>query len=181
MTSIEHHGLSRLYHDHRADLLRLLVARTGERSEAEDLLQDLWLKIQHQPPVEVQHARAYLFRMAQNLVVDRLRARQRRMARERRWSDEATDFAPSAHEQVDRAQTTEQVMLDREEIAVIVSAVANLPEGARRAFQLHKIDGCSHADVARTMGISRSGVEKHMAVAMKHLRSAFTNWGRIER
>lgn len=168
----EHHGLCRAYHDHRTDLLRLLTARTGEHGEAEDLLQELWLKIQRQPPMEVQHTRAYLFRMAQNLVTDRLRARQRRMTRERRWSDEATDYAPSASEQMDHSRTAEQVLLDREEVATLVSAIANLPDGARRAFELHKIDGYSHADVAETMGISKSGVEKHMAVAMKYLRRA---------
>lgn len=172
MTPSEYEGLSRVYHENRADLFRLLVARTGAPSEAEDLLQELWLKVQQQPPVEVLHARAYVFRMAQNLVTDRLRARQRRMVRERRWSDETTDFAASSYEQVDRARTAEQLLLDREDVATLVSAVANLPEGARRAFELHKIDGCSHADVAQTMGISKSGVEKHMAVAMKHLRRA---------
>jgi RNA polymerase sigma factor (sigma-70 family) len=172
MRPFEHHGLSRVYHDHRPELLRLLIARTGDHGEAEDLLQELWLKAQQQPAMEVQHARAYLFRMAQNLMTDRVRARQRRMARERRWSDEVTDFAPTAEEQVERARTAEQVLLDREEVATLVSAIANLPEGARRAFELHKVHGCSHAEVATTMGISRSGVEKHMAVAMRHLRRA---------
>lgn len=172
MSQEDYQGLSRVYRDHRADLLRLAMARMGDRSAAEDVLQDLWIKVQQQPPMEIIHARAYLFRMAQNLVTDRLRARQRRMTRERRWSDEATDFAPSAHEQVDPARTAEQMLVDREDVAAIVSAVANLPSGARRAFELHKIEGHSHADVARTMGISKSGVEKHMAVAMKHLRRA---------
>nr|WP_299597989.1 sigma factor-like helix-turn-helix DNA-binding protein [Sphingomonas bacterium] len=47
-----------------------------------------------------------------------------------------------------------------------------MPEGARRVFELHKIQGLSHSDVARQLGISKSGVEKHMAVAMKYLRRA---------
>lgn len=168
----EQDGLSRVYHHHRGDLLRLLTARTGTQAEAEDLLQELWIKLRQSPPLDVHHARAYLLRMAQNLATDRLRARQRGMARERRWSDEATDFAPSSHAQVDRAKTAEQLLIDREEIAALASAIANLPEGARRAFELHKIEGVSHAGVAETLGISRSGVEKHMAVAMKYLKRA---------
>ena len=55
---------------------------------------------------------------------------------------------------------------------MLTSAVANLPDGARRVFRLHKIDGMSHAEVAATLGISKSGVEKHIAVAMRHLRAA---------
>jgi RNA polymerase sigma-70 factor (ECF subfamily) len=70
-----------------------------------------------------------------------------------------------------RADALEQ-MAAREEAARLASAIANLPDGARRAFQLHKIDGLSQGEVAARLGISKSGVEKHMAVAMKYLRRA---------
>jgi RNA polymerase sigma-70 factor (ECF subfamily) len=63
-------------------------------------------------------------------------------------------------------------MLEREEAARLASAMTTLPEGARRAFELHKLEGLNHADVAVRLGISKSGVEKHMAVAMKYLRRA---------
>ncbi|HJT41128.1 MAG TPA: RNA polymerase sigma factor [Sphingobium sp.] len=172
MSPEEQADLEIAYGVHRADLMRLLMARLADRTEAEDLLQELWLKVKQNPAGPVQNGRAYLFRMAQNLVIDRLRERQRRMERERRWSDTATDFAASGMELADQRKTAEEAMLDREEIATLVSAIANLPEGARRAFELHKIQGLSHAEVAAILGISKSGVEKHMAVAMKYLRRA---------
>jgi RNA polymerase sigma factor (sigma-70 family) len=160
------------YGVHRADLMRLFLARLGDQAEADDLLQELWLKVGQKPAGPVQHGRAYLFRMAHNLVIDRLRERHRRMQRERRWSDEATDFPAAGCEPADRRKTAEEAMLDREEIATLVSAIANLPEGARRAFELHKLQGMSHGEVAAALGISKSGVEKHMAVAMRYLRRA---------
>tara|TARA_R110000868_G_scaffold25761_7_gene100132 strand:+ start:1148 stop:1675 length:528 start_codon:yes stop_codon:yes gene_type:complete len=160
------------YGVHRAEILRFLTARTGDRGEAEDLLQELWVRTQTQSTGPVANGRAYLFRMAQNLVIDKLREKQRRMARERRWSDQETDFAAAGIEPADQRRTAEEAMLDREEIAALVSAVTTLPEGARRAFELHKLDGMSHAEVAARLGISKSGVEKHMAVAMKYLRRA---------
>ncbi len=172
MSPEEQADLEIAYGVHRADLMRLLMARLADRTEAEDLLQELWLKVKQNPAGPVQNGRAYLFRMAQNLVIDRLRERQRRMERERRWSDTATDFAASGMELADQRKTAEEAMLDREEIATLVSAIANLPEGARRAFELHKIQGLSHTEVAAILGISKSGVEKHMAVAMKYLRRA---------
>lgn len=165
-------GLEALYQAHRADLRRLLLARTGDAQEADDLLQELWVKSRQTPSGPVEHGKAYLYRMAQNLVVDRLRERQRRMQRERRWSDQETDFTPAGVEPTDRRQTAEEQILAREEVAILVSAIANLPEGARRAFELHKLEGLSHAVVAERLGISKSGVEKHMAVAMKYLRRA---------
>lgn len=172
MVHDEQDGLELAYGVHRADLMRLLLARVGDQAEAADLLQELWLKVRHNPAGPVQHGRAYLFRMAHNLIIDRLRERHRRMERERRWSDEEMDFPSVGSEPADRRKTAEEAMIDREEVATLVSAIANLPEGARRAFELHKLLGMSHGDVAATLGISKSGVEKHMAVAMKYLRRA---------
>jgi RNA polymerase sigma factor (sigma-70 family) len=172
MTPDEENGLEALYGVHRAELMRFLMARTGDGAEAEDLLQELWLRARQQSSGPVGNGRAYLYRMAQNLIVDRLRARQRRMMRERRWSDQETDFAGAGIEPADRQRTAEEQMLAREEVATLVSAVTNLPAGARKAFELHKLQGFSHAQVAEQLGISTSGVEKHMAVAMKYLRRA---------
>ena len=51
----------------------------------------------------------------------------------------------------------------------LVEAVDDLPEKTRHAFQLHKLEGLSHAETARRMGISTSTVEKHISSALKTL------------
>lgn len=172
MSLNDDNGLETLYGVHRADLRRFLIARTGNIADADDVLQELWLKARNLQAGPIENGRAYLYRMAQNLIVDRLREKQRRMERERRWNDQATDFAAAGVEPSDRSQTAEEEILAREEIATLVSAIGNLPDGARKAFELHKLEGLSHAEVAAQLGISKSGVEKHMAVAMKYLRRA---------
>jgi RNA polymerase sigma factor (sigma-70 family) len=164
----EQTGLAALYLQHRAELVRFLAARTGDREEAEDIVQELWLKVRGTDSGPVANGRAYLYRMAQNLVLDRLRERGRRNVRERLWQDEEIGFYRG--EPADLRSNPEAEAAEREEVARVASAIAALPEGARRAFRLHKIDGLSHSEVARRLGISRSGVEKHIAVAMKHLR-----------
>lgn len=165
-------GLEALYHAHRAELLRFLTARTGDPLEAEDISQELWLRVQTHSGGPVANGRAYLYRMAQNLLVDRLRERDRRARRERRWSNELMGLSAAGAEAADTRSNAEQEMLEREELALVASALANLPPGARRAFELHKLRGLSHLEVAQQLGISKSGVEKHMAVAMKYLRRA---------
>lgn len=164
-------GLEFIYQAHRQDLLRFLLARTGDQGEAEDIVQEVWLKIR-QPSAPVANGRAYLYRIAQNLVVDRVRERHRRMQRERRWSEDREEPGSHSLEPIDPSDNAESAMVRREEVALVASAIGNLPEGARRVFELHKIEGLSHADVAAQLGISKSGVEKHMAVAMKYLRRA---------
>lgn len=167
--------LSSLYGHHRAELLRFLAARTGDLAEAEDILQEVWMRAGAQPPASVEHWRAYLFRTANNLVIDRIRARRRREARERHWSDHVHGPNSGTEEAIDPADTAEMAIEARDEARRLAMAITGLPEGARRAFELHKIDGLSHAEVAARLGISRSGVEKHIAVAMKHLRRALAD------
>ena len=76
--------------------------------------------------------------------------------------DEAVDDTPSAFDAV----------AGRQRIAQLATALAGPPEGAMRVFRRHKIDGLSHAEVAAEFGITRSAVEKHIAVALRHLRKA---------
>jgi RNA polymerase sigma-70 factor (ECF subfamily) len=179
----EHHepaGLVAIYDRHRGELLRFLRARTGDPAEAEDVVQDLWLRLRDLRPGPISNARAYLFQMANNLVLDRARERRRRSAREESWTEQSYALAPGPDGEVytvDPAPTPEAQLLQAEEGRALQAAIAGLPEGARRAFSLHKIEGLSHAEVATRLGISRSGVEKHIAVAMKNLRRLLADCG----
>lgn len=165
-------GLEALYRLHRAELLRMLIARTHDTAEAEEILQEIWIRLPQATSAPIANGRAYLFRMAQNLIVDRLREKQRRMRRERIWLDDLAGGAGNTGERADTSLNAEELIVNREETARLASALETLPDGARRAFELHKMEGMSHAEVAIRLGISRSGVEKHMAVAMKYLRRA---------
>jgi len=163
-------GLAELYTLHRRELLRFLAARTGDATEADDLMQELWIRVANAQTGPIVNGRAYLFRIANNLVLDRVRERRRRGLREQKWSDAEHGPVPVSGEVADNRVDIEAEIEAREEAAILASAIANLPEGARRVLRLHKIDGLSHDEVSERLGISRSGVEKHMAVAMKHLR-----------
>lgn len=165
-------GLTALLAEYRAALLRFLVARTGDRTVAEDLLQELWIKVHQAEPIGIEHGRAYLFKIANNLVLDRARGERRRAAREKAWSALAFGQNNDGGEIADDRLDAECQLIERERAAAITSAIANLPPAAGRVFRMHKLDGLSHADIARQLGITRSGVEKHIATAMAHLRRA---------
>lgn len=144
-------------------------------AEAEDILQELWLRTSASPAATVEHWRGYLFRAANNLVIDRVRARRRREARDREWTESVHGVSTGGEEIADSADAADRGIEAEQEAQRLAKAIAELPDGARRVFELHKIDGLSHADVADRLGISKSGVEKHMAVAMKHLRRALAD------
>ena len=161
-------GLLQCYEGQRTQLLRFLVARSGDAAEAEDLLQDLWLRLQSVKPGPVANPRAYLFQMANNLVLDRVRERRRRVLRDHSFAENT--HGAIAGEVASADPEPVEALIEAEELRELRQAVASLPEGARRAFCLHKLEGLSHGEVAARLNISRSGVEKHIAVAMKHLR-----------
>lgn len=163
-------GLKLLYREHRQPLLRFLIARCGDAADAEDMLQDLWLRLDGLQAAPIANGRSYLFRMAQNLMLDRIRERRRRELRDREWTMSTFESDAGAAEVIDQRGNAETHLLKTQEIARLARAIGDLPPGAARAFRLHKLEGLSHSDVAAQLGISRSGVEKHIAVAMAHLR-----------
>ncbi len=163
-------GLHAVFTAERAALLRFLRARSADPADADDLLQDLWVRIGAASPGPVGNARAYLFRMANNLVLDAQRARGRAMARDRGWlaADGADEALPDMR--ADPAPDAEALLMQQQELRLLHEAIAALPAGAGRALRLHRIEGLAQAEVAQIMGISRSGVEKHLVVALRHLR-----------
>lgn len=176
-SAAERGGLVALVDVYRADLRSFLRARCGDDGEAEDVLQELWLKVASLPAGPIANGRAYLFRVANNLMLDRLRARHRTMRRDRAWLEGSAGEATAIAERPDPAPRADEVLLREEEAAMVRRAIEGLPPGARRALELHRLDGWPQAEVARIMGISRSGVEKHLAVAMKHLRRSLADCG----
>lgn len=176
-TTVTAAGLSALLEQLRPELLRFLAARCGNADEAQDVMQDLWLKLSAGTPGPVANGRAYLYRMASNLVLDRRRALQRAMARDRHWIDDDGKSGVAVLDRADPAQAADEAMIEREEAQVLQDAIESLPPGARRALQLYRFEGRKQDEIAAEMGISRSGVEKHLALAMRQLRNALSNCG----
>ncbi|WP_338465581.1 sigma-70 family RNA polymerase sigma factor [Novosphingobium sp. ZN18A2] len=170
-------GLAGVFAENRAALLRFLAARCGDAATAEDLLHDLWIRTETASTGPVANARAYLFRMANNIVLDAARARRRAMARDRSWVDRDGRHDAPPGERPDPAPPPDQAISRAQEAALLHRAIADLPPGAARALRLHRFNGLKQADVAREMGISVSAVEKHLANAMKHLRNALSDCG----
>lgn len=170
-------GLVVVFEGERAKLLRFLAARSGNPRDAEDLLQELWIKAAGQPSGPVANPRAYLFRMANNLVLDRRRSELRTMRRDHTWlaADGSNIAAPE--ERPDPAPRADDEMVRKQEAQLLAMAIAQLPPGAQRALRLHRLEGHSQGEVAEIMGISRSGVEKHLAVAMRRLKESLIDCG----
>ena len=77
---MQHQGLQKIFEDNREQLLRYLRAH-GAGDAAEDLLQDLWLKVTGSAQGPIASPRSYLFRAATNLMIDLRRSESQQQRR----------------------------------------------------------------------------------------------------
>jgi len=152
----------------RDNIVRFLAARAGSMAAAEDLAQELYLRLAARDrTTEIGNPAGLLYRMAINLMLDRARGETRSAARDGAWRQIASseiggiDVAdlPPADEAAASAQRLRQ----------LVAAVGELAPQMGRAFRLHKLEGLSHGETARAMGLSVKAVEKHVSAALKAL------------
>jgi RNA polymerase sigma-70 factor (ECF subfamily) len=156
-------GLEAVFMESRAVLLRFLRAR-GAGADAEDILQELWLKLsamQAQGPIA--DPLAYLHRMADNLMHDRHRAARRRERREMTWHDIATASQPDMSDD----PSPERVLVARDTLRRVEAALEQLSERSRAIFRRFRVDGVGQKVIAREEGISVSAVEKHLQRAYR--------------
>ena len=156
------------YLSKRDDLVRFFAARLRSMAAAEDLVQDLYVRISSLSPGErVENPSAYLYRLASNLMLDRLRSDRRSTARDGAWlHSHRTDMGG---ESIADEPSAEQAVSGRQQLARMAEAIAELPPKTRRAFELHKLEGMTQEETAQALGVSRKTVEKQIAVALQRL------------
>ncbi|QXT34782.1 RNA polymerase sigma factor [Sphingomonas sanguinis] len=162
--------LTAAFLEKRSDLRRYFAARVGG-DDADDLVQETYLRIVHSDPkLEIRKPSAYLYQLANNIMLDRLRQSRARGAREGRWHS-ATVTRTASGEDMDDAIPADRVLISRDRLERLRRALEELPEAVERTFYMHKIEGLSHREVASRLGVSQSLVEKHMMRALRHLMS----------
>ncbi|MET0274377.1 MAG: sigma-70 family RNA polymerase sigma factor [Phenylobacterium sp.] len=160
--------LVRAYMDRRANLIRFFAARTGSHAAAEDLAQELYLKLSTRDgALEAENPVALLYRIATNLMLDKARGDTRAAARDGAWR--GVSRTTLGGEEVAEDAPADEAVASRQRLRQLVEAVRDLPPQMQRAFRLHKLEGMSHAQTAQAMGISVKSVEKHISAALKNL------------
>ena len=159
-------SLQQVYLAMRPMLLRLLLARqAGE--EAEDILQELYLKLERPPRGPIGDAPAYLYRMAENLLLDRRRSKARAMRRDQAWLS-----THRAAGDADDAPDAERALIARERLATMERALDALPERCAQAFRRFRVDGAPQRAIAEELGVSLSAIEKDLQRAYRAVLDA---------
>lgn len=155
-------GLRQLCLALRPELRRFLMARRVSEADAEDLLQDLFLRVETSVTGPVRSPRAYLYQMLNNMAHTRRRTESRQQARDADWLDAPAGTADAGMDRPDLAPDPETTLLARDHLARVEARLEKLPERTAHVFRQYRIEGVSQKEIARDLGISLSAVEKHL-------------------
>jgi RNA polymerase sigma factor (sigma-70 family) len=158
---------------HRADLQRYLQQFTSGAEDIEDLIQETYVRVYSLPDYKaVDSPKAYLFTIARNLAVERVR----------RVTNHATDSVADVEAlNVFSEESAADVQLDaRRRFESFCTAVDSLPPMCRRAFVLRKVYKLSHSEIAEVLGVSPSTIEKHVAKGLRRCRDYLRERGMLE-
>jgi RNA polymerase sigma-70 factor, ECF subfamily len=151
-----------LWHEFAPPLRAFLARRVPAGVDADDLLQDVFLRVvRHLGTLRAtERPEAWLFQIARNALRDALRARQRR--------DGRTDPLEAA---VPAESDTEPVSLAEARLApCLTGMIGRLAEPYRTAVELTSLRGLTQADAARGAGISLSGMKSRVQRGREQLR-----------
>ena len=136
-------SLLNVFQEHRSELLAYMAARLRCPFTAHDLVQDLFLKIfALERSGEVANGKAYVFRMAANLVIDH----QRRTSRHGVLLAQAESYLHGA----DDVPTPERQAMVQEELRDLAAAVERLSPTTRRIFKRNRFEGGRSAKSPRS-------------------------------
>lgn len=162
-------GATGLFEKYSEPLLRFSDRMLSNRAEAEEITQEVFLKMITR--VEQYDGRAavssWLFAIAANACRDRLRRTRRAVV----VPLDAVAEAPSKTEPVDHR------VHERERRQAVRQALAKLSDEQREALVLARYHGMAYADIARTLQISEGAVKTRIFRAMETLKGLFSEGG----
>lgn len=137
--------LAGLYVSEQGRLRHLINRIVGNRTTAEDLVQDTFINLMGPSAKdEIKDEKAYVARIARNLAID-----HRRKQRTFVGLEDAELFAL-----IDPTPSVETAMADRQALLLTLGIIATLPARTRKAFEMHRLGERTLAEIAQTLGMS---------------------------
>jgi RNA polymerase sigma-70 factor (ECF subfamily) len=159
---------------HSRNLFRLAYRMTGHQEDAEDVVQETFLRAYRQLAKFDDRASfgTWLYRIAANCSLDLIRARKRR-SENRENHDSSEEGAPDPMQSLaDGAPTPERLALSSEVERRVAGALDDLSEMERAAFVLRHYEGMCIDDISRTLGVQPNAAKHSIFRAVQKLRRA---------
>jgi RNA polymerase sigma-70 factor (ECF subfamily) len=160
--------VERLFREHNEALIRFLMTRVRSYHEAREVAQEAYVRLLSlDDPGAVSYLRAFLFKTAVNIAIDR----QRRDHSYTRFGE-----LPLFQELTEQ-RTPERRVAGEQTLARLQRLIAALPAKCRECFVLHQFHNMSPAEIARELRISERMVRKYIVRALTHCRAGLDSTG----
>ncbi len=156
----------------RDRLKRLILARGVDTETAEDILQEVFLKLRFiKQEVKFDHPAAYIFKITNNLATDHFVKSNSRKVREKKWFNTQHDKITVNYIDTYLAKTPDitQAIESKQKLEKLLHVLTELPPKCRAVFLACRLKGLSHKQAATEFNISISTVEKHIAKASHYI------------
>jgi RNA polymerase sigma-70 factor (ECF subfamily) len=162
-----------LYARHKGGVFRYLLAKCHQHAIAEELFQDVWMKlIAARDRYEVRAKfTTYLYQLAHNHFIDYYRKTRTDVFRQRDCDEDVEQMTVDSQKQAD-----EQLEIQRQ-TEKLSELVDNLPDEQREAFMLREEAGLTVAEIAEVTGVNAEAAKSRLRYAVKKLRAGLTENG----
>lgn len=153
----DYYAFTQLYHRYSLRLLGRIVRLVKSEEVAEELLQNLFVKIwEKREQIDPDKLlKPFLFTIAHNLVYDHFR----KVAQNERFRHEFIQSYAEGYKHI------EEELVYKQSEEKIMDAIKSLPPQCQRVFVLFKIEGKSYAEICELLNISKSTVNNHLTKA----------------
>ena len=154
------------YRAHRDELLAFVSSRLRGGEEAEDIVQDVFLRLLTADRMITEVTLpALVYTTARNLIIDYYRRRHTFEAYEHylKNTDETADFA-------------ESILSVREITEQLERGLVRLPESCRKVYRLHIYGGMKVSEISQHLGEAYKSVEHRLGIARKAVRQALQHY-----
>ena len=161
-----------LYGRHKGPLFRFVLRQVSERSEAEELFQDIWSKVISQRTDYHVSAKfsTWLYTIARHRVIDFYRVSSNQIKYLVQDSQSENNLGDEHTQGIDDSASPE-VLLDSEKTyAQLKSIVGNLPDEQREAFILKYESGFNHRDIAEITGQKEETIKSQVRYALNKIK-----------
>ena len=152
-------------HPHDAALKAYVRDRFPDEVDVEDIVQESYVRVWKARTAaagtRIRTVKAFLFRVAQNVALDRIRRKRRRV------DGEVGNLAPA--DVLDETTHVADRISAQEQESLLADALSTLPSRAYQVVILCKLRGMSHRDAARQLGIAEKTVDEHLRRGLKRL------------
>lgn len=172
-------ALETLIERYQVALFNFIFRMINSKEEAEDLLQETFLKvIKNLPKFKWKNFKSYLYKIARNTVIDKLRKKNLEVSLEQALYSNCENDCVAESLLIDPQGRTPEEILHQEELKQkLESAIAKLPDEQKQVFLLHEYSGLTFKEIAAITKCSINTVLSRFQYALKKLRSELKRGG----